>query len=45
LICDLFLKELGKEKPKAESKQAALTLESTVAHIHSLGIKLKVFCH
>ncbi|WP_031441904.1 DEAD/DEAH box helicase [Arenibacter algicola] len=41
---DVFLEKIGSKNPPAESKQAALTLESTLANIHSLGLKLKVFC-
>jgi superfamily II DNA or RNA helicase len=41
---DVFLEKIGSKNPPAESKQAALTLESTLASIHSLGLKLKVFC-
>ncbi|MBJ2174715.1 DEAD/DEAH box helicase family protein [Aureibaculum sp. A20] len=41
---DVFLEKIGSSNPPAEAKQAALTLESTLANIHSLGLKLKVFC-
>lgn len=41
---DVFLEKIGHKNPPAEAKQAALTLESTLASIHSLGLKLKVFC-
>lgn len=39
-----FLKQISSDNPSAESKQAALTLEGTMANIRSLGIKFKVFC-
>ena len=41
---DLFLRKIGSDSPPPEAKQATLTLESTLASIHSLGLKLKVFC-
>ena len=41
---DILLDKIGGKNPRAEAKQAALTLESTLASIHSLGLKLKVFC-
>ena len=39
-----FIKEISSENSSAESKQAALTLEGTMANIRSLGVKFKVFC-
>lgn len=39
-----YIKAIGKKNPAAEAKQSSLTLESTLATIQSLGIKLKVFC-
>jgi superfamily II DNA or RNA helicase len=41
---NVLLEKIGGKNPRAEAKQAALTLESTLASIHSLGLKLKVFC-
>ena len=40
----MFLDKIGAKNPPTEAKQAALTLDSTLASIHSLGLKLKVFC-
>jgi len=39
-----FLRKLQKKKPDAVAVQAALTLQSTLANIGSMGAKLKVFC-
>ena len=39
-----FIKSLSQEKPKAVAVQALLTLQSTLASVGSMGVKLKVFC-